>query len=189
MKRYIDLYSASSVIGFPKEDLLHVAEVYGQAQVIWTTHVNNTFINGSDVTSKTCVSSSSVLLEQIDAYSDFLATVAALARSKWTEFDLKLMGVGLCILLMSLLFQLFAFKRAKKLCGNFYPSVTNPDISVRSMFALGVVAIRACSFLSNSYICELLILHFFYWTSLSIHFLLITTVAYLSLLIIFYVFF
>lgn len=162
MKRYIDLYSASSVIGFPKEDLLHVAEVYGQAQAIWTTHVNNTFINGSDVTSKTCVSSSSVFLEQIDAYSDFLATVAALARSKWTEFDLKLMGVGLCILLISLLFQLFAIRRAKRLCGNFYSSVTNPGISVRSMFALGVVAIRACSFLSNSYICELLILHFFF---------------------------
>lgn len=152
VKRYIDLYSASSVIGFPKEDLLHVAEVYGQAQAIWTTHVNNTFINGSDVTSKTCVSSSSVFLEQIDAYSDFLATVAALARSKWTEFDLKLMGVGLCILLISLLFQLFAIRRAKKLCGNFYSSVTNPGISLRSMFALGVVAIRACSFLSNSYI-------------------------------------
>lgn len=167
MKRYIDLYSASSVIGFPKEDLLHVAEVYAQAQAIWTAHVNNTFISGSEAPRKTCVSSSSVLLEQIDAYSDFLATVATLGRSKWTEFDLKLMGVGLCILLMSLIFQLVAIRRAKKLCHTFYPSVTNPCISVRSMSTLGVVAIRACSFLSNSYICELLRLHF-YHTLLSV---------------------
>lgn len=35
VKRYIDVYSASSVIGFPSEDLLHVADMYSLAQENW----------------------------------------------------------------------------------------------------------------------------------------------------------
>ncbi|XP_058099385.1 uncharacterized protein LOC131243812 isoform X2 [Magnolia sinica] len=141
VKRYIDLYSASSVIGFPKEDLLHVAETYAQAQANWSNNIKNT----SD-------GSLSVLLGKIGAYSNFLASVAELARSKWTEFDLNMMGVGLCILLLSLLIQIFAIRRVNKAFQIIYPSIGNADLSLRFISALFVVAIRACSFLSNSYI-------------------------------------
>ncbi|KMT11998.1 hypothetical protein BVRB_5g099600 [Beta vulgaris subsp. vulgaris] len=114
VKRYIDVYSASSVIGFPSEDLMHVADMYSQAQ-------------------ENCV--------------------VGLARSKWTEFNLKLMVVGLSILFLSLLVQVVAIKRVDK----FYESSLSarcPQLSVGLVFSIFAVIIRASSFLSNSYILE-----------------------------------
>ncbi|CAB4286372.1 unnamed protein product [Prunus armeniaca] len=54
------------------------------------------------------------LRRQIDLYSEFLASVAELARSKWTEFNLKMMGTGLGIMLISLLIHFLAIKKVKE---------------------------------------------------------------------------
>ncbi|KAL2902722.1 GPI ethanolamine phosphate transferase 3 [Bienertia sinuspersici] len=109
VKRYIDVYSASSVIGFPSEDLLHVADIYSLAQENWL-HV----VKGSlSCTNESCPSFHS-LKRQIDMYVQFLDRVIGLARSKWTEFNLKLMLVGLGIIFLSLLVQVFAIKRVGK---------------------------------------------------------------------------
>ncbi|TXG69863.1 hypothetical protein EZV62_004798 [Acer yangbiense] len=51
------------------------------------------------------------LRRQIDAYFNFLLSVAELARSKWTEFNLQMMAVGLGIIFFSLLIHFLAIKR------------------------------------------------------------------------------
>ncbi|XP_077218141.1 alkaline-phosphatase-like family protein isoform X2 [Tasmannia lanceolata] len=154
VKKYIDLYSASSVIGFPKEDLLHVADIYAQAQANWPNRLKNLSLFESEFSNESCDSSLSVLLGQINDYSNFLARVAELARSKWTEFDLKLMVLGLGILLVSLFVHLWSIRSVNKLFMVYDASIGNPGISLRFMSALFMVAIRASSFLSNSYILE-----------------------------------
>ncbi|XP_043688979.1 GPI ethanolamine phosphate transferase 3 [Telopea speciosissima] len=152
VKRYIDVYSASSVIGFPSEDLLRVADIYAQAQDEWTNILNNSFLSGNEIQDKRFDTSLFTLRKLIDAYSEFLESVAELARSKWTEFDLKMMGLGLGIFVFSLFIHFVAIRRATKLHQVSFPSVGDSGISFRSIFALSVVAIRACSVLSNSYI-------------------------------------
>ncbi|KAH9606249.1 hypothetical protein KSS87_007709 [Heliosperma pusillum] len=149
VKRYIDMYSASSVIGFPSEDLLHVADIYSQAQEnrLPVMRDSSLCIDGS------CVSSLPALKKQIDMYLHFLNSVVELARSKWTEFNLQLMVVGLCIIFLSLALQVIAFKRV----GKFHESslsVPSPRGSVGLLFAIFVIVMRACSVLSNSYILE-----------------------------------
>ncbi|RVW94129.1 hypothetical protein CK203_038266 [Vitis vinifera] len=74
---------------------------------------------------------------QIDAYSNFLASVAELARSKWTEFDLKMMGVGLGIMLITLVIQFLGIKRMNKTCEVNFPS---PGDSWTSFVEEGKVA-------------------------------------------------
>ena len=144
MKRYIDLYSSTSVIGFSSEDLQHIKESYVQAQSNWISYMAaiSNYQSGSENRSI----DPSIFHEQIQAYSVFLQNVAELARSKWTEFDLKMMGAGFFVLSISLLFHVFAIWRVERF--------TISGLSFRFMIAIILVMIRATSFLSNSYICE-----------------------------------
>ncbi|KAF5177764.1 Gpi ethanolamine phosphate transferase [Thalictrum thalictroides] len=151
VKRYIDIYSKSSVIGFPSEDLVHLEKLYSQAQDDWL-RIQKELLSGNKSTNGSCYTSLNDLQRQIDAYSNFLASVTELARSKWTEFDLMMMGIGLGILLLSLFIHLVVIKRANKLQELTYPSIVETQFSLRFISALFVVAIRASSFLSNSYI-------------------------------------
>nr|AAM74245.1 Putative protein similar to phosphatidylinositol glycan [Oryza sativa Japonica Group] len=106
VKRYIDRYSATSVIGFRAEDLNHVADLYSKAQANWSSVLRSTcpVETSSQDELKECANkecTSSALRLQIDAYSDFLESFAKLARSAWTEFDLWLMGIGLSVMILS----------------------------------------------------------------------------------------
>ncbi|CAM8937539.1 unnamed protein product [Rhodiola kirilowii] len=89
VKRYIDVYSAASVDGFSSEDMMHIADEYAQAQRRWSQTVKILQSHKN----KSCHISLPTLQGQIDAYSRFLDGVAELARSKWTEFNMKMMGV------------------------------------------------------------------------------------------------
>ncbi|CAA6668859.1 unnamed protein product [Spirodela intermedia] len=150
VKRYIDLYSSTSVIGFSSEDLQHIEETYVQAQTYWANYMKA--ISKHDVNSDNSHVTPSIFHEQIHAYSVFLKKVAELARTKWTEFDLKMMGVGFGVLFLSLLFQLFSIWRVDQLCQASCQSSANSGISFRLIIATFLVTIRAASFLSNSYI-------------------------------------
>jgi phosphatidylinositol glycan class O len=94
---------------------------------------------------------SSALRLQIDAYSDFLESFAKLARSAWTEFDLWLMGIGLSVMILSVSTQacmlvklnIDQISEKERASSSFIP---------KNFFAFALVAIRAASFLSNSYI-------------------------------------
>ncbi|XP_078435791.1 alkaline-phosphatase-like family protein isoform X2 [Wolffia australiana] len=145
VKRYIDLYSSTSLIGFSSEDLLLVDETYVQAQSNWIRFLES--ISQCRESGKNCNPNPSFFHEQIRAYSIFLEKVAELARSKWTEFDLKLMIAGLFFLLLSLFYQVFAIWRIDK-----SECTLKPLFSFRLMIAVALVIIRAVSFLSNSYI-------------------------------------
>ena len=134
MKRYIDVYTASSVIGFSTDDLKHVEEMYAQA-VNWS----NSFHDGA---------SFDALKKQIDLYSNFLASVAELARTKFTEFNLRMMGFGFGILVISIFIHLLLIKRT----DHIYSGTS--AVSFGLIFSSTIVAARACSFLSNSYICK-----------------------------------
>ncbi|KAK8589694.1 hypothetical protein V6N12_024085 [Hibiscus sabdariffa] len=84
VKRYIDVYSASSVIGFSSEDLFHISDLYAKAK--------DSRLNLSFNKNESSNTSLPFLKKQIVAYFEFLSYVAELARSKWTEFNLKMMG-------------------------------------------------------------------------------------------------
>lgn len=150
VKRYIDVYSASSVIGFSDEDLSHIANIYAQAEDSWLHTTKKLLLNENECSQ----SLSSALKRQMDLYFNFLASVAELARSKWTEFNLKMMGIGFGIMLISLIFHFLAIKRVNKQCDVSFTSCGDSGISFGPVFACFVVAIRASSFLSNSYILE-----------------------------------
>ena len=144
------MYSASSVIGFPFEDLLHVEDLYSLAQENWL-HV----VKGSlSYMNESSASSIPALKRQIDMYVQFLDSVIGLARSKWTEFNLKLMMVGLSIIFLSFIVQVVAIKRMDKFYASPH-SARFPQASVALFFSILAVIVRACSFLSNSYICKL----------------------------------
>ncbi|KAK4268349.1 hypothetical protein QN277_025018 [Acacia crassicarpa] len=143
VKRYIDVYSASSAVGFSSDDLSRIASTYAQAESHWLHSTRKLLLDsksGSDAILPT-------LKGQIDEYFNFLATVAELARLKWTEFDLKLMISGILILFVSIIFQILAILRGMPLAGA-------SGIFSISTLAYVLLAIRACSFLSNSYILE-----------------------------------
>lgn len=141
IKRYVDLYSASSVIGFSSEDLLRVRDVYAKAAENWM-HVGSRNVSLPD------------LEEQIHLYSSFMASVAELARSKWTEFNLTLMGVGFAVMLVSLFVHFFSIWRLEKLSSVYFGSHKNSWVSAGFICACSMIFIRACSLLSNSYILE-----------------------------------
>lgn len=147
VKRYIDVYSASSVIGFSSEDLLHISDMYAQAEENWSCSSEN-LLSFKD---ESCYSSLP-LKRKIDAYFKFLLNVAELARSKWTEFDLKMMGIGFAIILISL--PIYFLAMMTKSVNGFSLLFGDSEIFVKLVFALFMVVIRACSFLSNSYILE-----------------------------------
>lgn len=148
MKRYIDNYTASSVIGFSDEDLLHTDSLYADAMENWS-HIKKGLLSideGSHIVPS--------LKRQIDAYSTFLASVAELARSKWTEFNLKMMTLGFGIMLASLFVHFLAIKRVSKHCSSSF-ATEDCGTTFELMLSSFMVAIRACSFLSNSFICKL----------------------------------
>ncbi|XP_048136810.1 GPI ethanolamine phosphate transferase 3 isoform X7 [Rhodamnia argentea] len=147
VKRYIDIYSASSLIGFSSDDLLHVANLYDEAEAIFARKRDN-------FSSKSELSRLSTLKSQIDAYLKFLGSVAELARSKWTEFNLTFMGIGLGMMLLSLLVHVLAIKMVNELHNGSFNPIGSSGISFGLIFAFFIVAIRACSLLSNSYILE-----------------------------------
>ncbi|RZC60183.1 hypothetical protein C5167_021937 [Papaver somniferum] len=132
VKRYIDAYSAALVIGFSLEDLRHVADMYDKAQSSWSQRSENFSSCGNETPYESCDASLTILQGQIDAYSNFLASVAELARSKWTEFDLKMMGVGLGIFVLSLFVHTVAIRRSDKLC-QISPSNGDCHISLRAV--------------------------------------------------------
>ena len=92
----------------------------------------------------------------INGFSNFLLSFAALARSAWTEFDLKLMGVGLGIIIISIICHILVFVRVHSQ-SNAYGNKTEKSSEsdhLQIYVAFFLVAVRAVSFLSNSYICE-----------------------------------
>ncbi|KAI4369473.1 hypothetical protein MLD38_017910 [Melastoma candidum] len=150
VKRYIDIYSASSMIGFSSVDVSLLSNAYVKAQKMFLKAMN-ALASQSDP-GDTIVTH---LKSSIDAHAEFLAQVSELARSKWTEFNLGMMGFGLGIMLLSLLFQYFAIRRVIKLFGTTSYKVSGGcGISFGSLFACFLVAIHAMSLLSNSYLVE-----------------------------------
>ncbi|XVF79533.1 hypothetical protein PTKIN_Ptkin14bG0230600 [Pterospermum kingtungense] len=147
VKRYIDVYSALSVIGFSSEDLFHISELYAKAEENWS-YTRNLLLCRNE----SCNSSLPELKRQTVAYFNFLSYVAELARSKWTEFNLKMMGAGIGIMLLSLYCHFLAIKRLNKSNGVSLPSSRDSTISFGLMLASFVVVLRACSLLSNSFI-------------------------------------
>ncbi|CAA0818436.1 Alkaline-phosphatase-like family protein [Striga hermonthica] len=149
VKKYIDVYSSLSLIGFSEKDLLHVSKLYSKAHELWSITSKN-FSDGSERE----FAWSPFLKRQLEAYNTFLESVAALARSSWTEFNLKMMGIGFCIMLSSLYLHVFLIWRLDKLGVIQSNSPSYSRISFRLSFACIVVMIRAWSFLSNSFILE-----------------------------------
>lgn len=152
VKRYIDLYSATSVIGFPSEDLHHVADMYSKAQANWSAALRSTCPSGTGSQQEFKESANSALQLQINAYSDFLESFANLARSAWTEFDLWSMGVGLLLMILSVITQACVLLKLNTICQHSDQERASSRIIPKFSFAFTLVAIRAASFLSNSYI-------------------------------------
>ncbi|KAG6516808.1 hypothetical protein ZIOFF_027288 [Zingiber officinale] len=119
VQRYIDLYSTTSVIGLPLEDLYHVAQLYSEAQSSWSDTMNISCLHG-DTGNNILDGLDSSFQQQIDAYSNYLRSVSKLARSAWTEFDLSFMGVGFIFMLISLGFHLVSIRRLSMLCQPYY---------------------------------------------------------------------
>jgi len=152
VKRYVDAYSASSAVGFSHDELSRIASIYAQAENHWS-HSTKKLLLGRQNNSDTLVSA---LKKQIDAYFKFLTAVTELARSKWTEFDLNMMGIGIGIMLISLIFQFFTLLRTAKEHDGTLSSSGDSWIVNGSIFTIFLLGIRAFSLLSNSYIrkCE-----------------------------------
>lgn len=158
MKRYVDAYSTSSAVGFSHDDLSRIASVYAQVENHWS-HSTKKLLLDRQNDSDTLVPA---LKRQIDAYFKFLTTVSELARSKWTEFDLNMMGTGIGIMLVSLIFQVFTILRANKKHGVMFSSSGDSYIITGSIFTIFLLGICACSFLSNSSICKCEVFFFTY---------------------------
>ncbi|KAK8914641.1 hypothetical protein KSP39_PZI024417 [Platanthera zijinensis] len=152
VKRYIDSYSTASVIGLPAKDLYYINTLYSEAQRSWPDIIKLAVSYENDIHIGINDNTTSALQRQVDAYSRFLASVAKLARSEWTEFNLKLMGFGLCIMLTSLSVHLFTIRRVNILCKSYYTFPCSSFSFFRVLTVIVFVAIRAVSFLSNSYI-------------------------------------
>ncbi|XP_019083847.1 PREDICTED: GPI ethanolamine phosphate transferase 3-like [Camelina sativa] len=145
VKRYIDVYSNSSVVGFSSDDMARISDLYAAAEQNWTNSVKHLLMDRNGDENNT---NRSAFKEQIAAYLNFFSSVVELARSKWTEFNLNLMITGFGILVISLIIQfLVVFHGDKSYAVGFW-------LSTGAAFTLFLVTIRACSFLSNSYILE-----------------------------------
>lgn len=132
--------------------MLHIENIYAKAEERWSHTTKKLLLQKKE----SCDAVLPALKRQIHEYSDFLASVAELARSKWTEFDLKMMGTGLGIMLISLIIHFLAIKKVKEQNGFSFTSSGDSGISFGLIFACFMVVIRACSFLSNSFICKFL---------------------------------
>ncbi|EMS60215.1 GPI ethanolamine phosphate transferase 3 [Triticum urartu] len=127
VKRYIDQYSGSSIIGFSAEYLHHVEELYSKAQANWSEVLKSTCPSETAKGEEFKESASSSLQLQIDAYSSFLESFAKLARSAWTEFDLWLMGTGLLLMILSVITQAYILWQKVELQTFFWPRVALPE--------------------------------------------------------------
>ncbi|KAG2587680.1 hypothetical protein PVAP13_5NG163400 [Panicum virgatum] len=152
VKRYIDQYSAASVIGFPSEDLQYITNLYSRAQANWSASLRFTCSSETGSQEKLKEGKGSVLLQQIDAYTDFLQNFAKLARSAWTEFDLWSMAIGLLLMILSVIIQAYTLVKLNTICQPSDQKSASSIIIRKLVFAFALVAIRAASFLSNSYI-------------------------------------
>ncbi|WZZ22189.1 hypothetical protein YC2023_123576 [Brassica napus] len=146
VKRYIDVYSNSSVVGFSSDDMSRISNLYSAAEHHWTNSVKHILMD-NDVNDDN--TNTSALKAQIAAYLKFFSSVAELARSKWTEFNLTLMITGFGMLVISLILQSLAIFH-----GDNKPYAVVSGLSTGAAFTLFIVLIRSCSFLSNSYILE-----------------------------------
>ncbi|KAM3254948.1 hypothetical protein ACQJBY_048401 [Aegilops geniculata] len=152
VKRYIDQYSGSSIIGFSAEYLHHVEELYSKAQANWSEVLKSTCLSETAKGEEFKESACSALQLQIDAYSSFLESFAKLARSAWTEFDLWLMGTGLLLMILSVTTQAYILVRLNAVCQPSDQDCASSRIIPKLSFAFTLVTIRAASLLSNSYI-------------------------------------
>ncbi|CAH8358684.1 unnamed protein product [Eruca vesicaria subsp. sativa] len=145
VKRYIDVYSNSSVVGFSSDDMSRISDLYSAAEHHWSKSIKHILMDndGNEDSINT-----SALKAQITAYLSFFSSVAELARSKWTEFNLTLMITGFGMLVISLILQSLAIFRGDK------PFAVDSGLSTGAALTIFIVLIRACSFLSNSYILE-----------------------------------
>lgn len=115
VKRYIDSYSASSIIGFSPEDLVQLGDIYAQSQATFSSVRGQQSSSEDGVDSEKCEMKVSILQKQIDAYYKYLEATAELARSKWTQFGLKTMVLGLILLLLSVAVHLTALSIVGKI--------------------------------------------------------------------------
>lgn len=145
VKRYIDVYSNSSVVGFSSDDMSRISDLYYAAEQNWSNSVKHILMDRNGDEDSTNISA---LKKQIAAYLNFFSSVVELARSKWTEFNLNLMITGFGILVISVILQFLAVFRGNK------PHAADSGLFTGAAFTLFIVLIRACSFLSNSYICK-----------------------------------
>lgn len=150
VKRYIDVYSTSSSIGFSGKDLSHLSDLYADTLDIWSSSTKSSLLCDH----RGCFTSPSAVKMQLDAYSKFLATVAGLARSKWTEFNLRIMGIGFCLMVLSLLVHFCIIFYLENLYKHHLPLPSNLGLPYIAIFAYAVVLLRGASFLSNSFILE-----------------------------------
>jgi len=146
VKRYIDVYSNSSVVGFSSDDMSRISDLYSAAEQNWSNSVKHILMDRNGDDGSTDISA--LLKEQIAEYLNFFSSVVELARSKWTEFNLNLMITGFGILVISLILQFLAVFHGDK------SYAVGSWLSTGAAFTLFIVTIRACSFLSNSYILE-----------------------------------
>ncbi|CAH2072540.1 unnamed protein product [Thlaspi arvense] len=145
VKRYIDVYSNSSVVGFSSDDMSRISDLYSAAEQSWSKSVKHILMDSNGDENSTKISA---LKDQIAAYLSFFSSVVELARSKWTEFNLNLMITGFAILVISLILQSLAIFHGDKTYA------VDSWLSTGAAFTLFIVLIRASSFLSNSYILE-----------------------------------
>lgn len=153
VKRYIDVYSNSSVVGFSSDDMSRISDQYSAAEHHWSNSVKHLLMDNDGNEDST---NTSALKAQIAAYLKFFSSVAELARSKWTEFNLSLMITGFGMLVISLILQCLAIFH-----GDNKPYAVATGLSTGAAFTIFIVLIRACSFLSNSYICKLQVILWF----------------------------
>jgi GPI ethanolamine phosphate transferase 3 subunit O len=125
-------------------------DLYSRAHENWSASL---ITSSSETCSQEKVEKGSVLLQQIDAYNDFLKSFAKLARSAWTEFDLWSMGIGLLLMMLSVIIQASMLVNMTISQSSDQKS-SGSSIIRRLSLAFSLVVIRAASFLSNSYICE-----------------------------------
>jgi phosphatidylinositol glycan class O len=139
-------------------------DLYSKAQANWSEVLKSTcpseIARGEEFEENT----SSALQLQIDAYSSFLESFAKLARSAWTEFNLWLMGIGLLLMILSVITQAYTLVKLNSVCQPSNQKSAGARVIPKLSFAFTLVAIRAVSLLSNSYICE------FRYTNVTEHF-------------------
>ncbi|EPS70140.1 hypothetical protein M569_04617, partial [Genlisea aurea] len=145
VKKYIDAYSSMSLIGFSDKDLWRLSDLYSKADDLWSATAKDKSYHMSHGSSE----SSALAKMQVNAFSLFLESVAELARSNWTEFNLKMMGIGFFIMLGSLYLYLSINNRLEK----HFTQGRGMNLFVVTLAGL-MVLIRSFSLLSNSFILE-----------------------------------